>query len=202
VNFLSLVGSFEDSKRSYTRLKKFAEANAVREEWSNGPIRNLEPLEMERAGETMGALLAKKPVKGNDKVGYGLDALGRVMWRMKGTAIAASFYEEFFRYDATGVWSASFGSSKMKELINVKFRAVEEGRIVSVLLAGKKGNRSLKFNYVMGRVVDIDVSEFRSWPVVDANNFKSVVTYSESGDVSQIVNVFPNGHRAQIFPAE
>ena len=116
--------------------------------------------------------------------------------------MTGQFYEEFFEYSPDRIDSTYFGSTKIKELINVKSRMILGGRVQEIISVGKYGNRREVFNYDGDRLQSIDVEEFERAPGNAAGNYQTVLEYEKSGKVIAIRNIFPNGRIAKVYPPE
>ncbi len=163
---------------------------------------DVEPLETLRMGDHPGAPLTKAPRRTRDTYCYWFDAAGDIRARLHGSDLQGQFYEEFFTWLPDGiVESVLYGSSPMKDLINVKVRRFAGPRLLRSDTQGKYGVRLERFEYdPIGRLTRVLVHEEER--VGHARSHEVVVEYDGQSETPRTIDrIFPNGRVATIFGA-
>ncbi|WP_409314393.1 hypothetical protein [Pseudomonas putida] len=163
---------------------------------SKGPLYNVSPYEIERAGFKKGKALKKIPAHIKNTHLYHLDEYDKVVFVEIYGQSEKIINKEFYRYSGGGIERVHFTSTG--KLRNISISLLEEGTVVKDMNWGQYGCSESNYVYADNRLEKIHVRQKEH--IESAFSDFEVSFKYESGELVSIINVFPNGYEEQRFP--
>lgn len=163
---------------------------------SKGPLYNVRPYEIERAGFKKGKSLKKIPANINNVHVYHFDADARIVFVEIYGQAENIINREFYNYSAGCVERVHFTSAG--KIRNISVSLFDGEVVVKDLNWGGFGCSESSYVYADSRLNKILVQQKEH---VDPSftSFEVCLEYS-ANELVRILNVFPNGYEEQVYP--
>jgi len=187
---MDLLQEFKFESNRFDSNLAIVSAKAMKEIWTSGPVFNVDPFDYERNGFKKGTILKKSPSNTNKKLCYFLTGSEHIVMIKTGIEIPEHYYTEFFFYNNPFLKSVLYGTDR--EMINIKIREVEDGRITKLFMKATLGSREEKYYYDDRKLVSINVKQWEG--EVEKTGFNALFIYN-GDELDEVVNVYSNGYR-------
>lgn len=161
---------------------------------TKGPYINIRPFEIERSGFKIGKLLKKEPAKIKNIYKYYIDKFDRV--RLIEILDGKLGDKEIYIYNPNEIVSFFFDAAG--DIRNIRKSFVDGCVFIKEINYGKFGFSISDYEYENDLVVSINVFEKEHQDVKGATY--NVEFKYNNGELTSIVNVFPNGYEEQRYP--